>query len=350
MKYRSLGRSGLKVSPLCLGTDNFANPSPEEECVRMIDLALDAGINFIDTADVYVKGECERIIGRALAQNKRRPQVVLATKVFYPMGPGPNDRGGSRKHILRACEESLRRLQTDYLDLYQIHRPDFEVPLEETLEALNDLVRQGKVLYLGSTTSPAWRTVEAVLTSERRGWARFVSEQPPYNLLDRRVENELVPMCQAHGFGIIPWAVLGMGVLAGRYPDGVHFPPDSRAAQRGGIYAERVTSRGVEVGRQFAALARDHGIPPAQLAVLWAKDQPGVTAPIIGPRTADQLREFIPTMDMALDEAVRAKCDLLVPPGTAVASFHNSAPWMKARLIYTEAGASFIQGKLGFGW
>jgi len=321
------------VSPLCLGTDNFANPTPEEECLRMVDAALEAGINFIDTADVYVRGEAERIVGKALAANKRRHEVVLATKVFYPTGPGPNDRGGSRRHILQACEESLRRLQTDHIDLYQTHRPDFEVPIEETLEALTDLVRQGKILHIGSTTSPAWRTMEAVLKSEIHGWARFISEQPPYNLLDRRIENELVPMCRTHGLGIIPWSVLGMGVLAGRYPDGVHFPPDSRAAKRGGIYAERVTPKGVEVGKQFSAIAQEHGISPAQLAVLWAKEQPGITAPIIGPRTVDQLLHLVPVMEMGLDDAVREKCDALVPPGTAVASFHNSAPWMKARLI-----------------
>ncbi len=333
MEYRQLGRSGLKVSPLCLGTDNFANPTPEEECVRMIDAALEAGINFIDTADVYAGGECERIIGRALARNKRRHEVVLATKVFYPTGPGSNDRGGSRRHILRACEDSLRRLQTDHIDLYQTHRPDFDCPIEETLEALTDLIRLGKVLYIGSSTAPAWKVMEAVLTSEMRGLARFVSEQPPYNLLDRRIENELVPMCRAHGLGIIPWSVLGMGVLAGRYPDGVQFPEDSRASRRGGIYAERVTPRGVEVGREIAAVAREHDIPPAQLAVLWAKDQPGITAPIIGPRTVDQLLHLAPVMEMSLDDALREKCDALVPPGTAVASFHNSAPWMKARLI-----------------
>jgi aryl-alcohol dehydrogenase-like predicted oxidoreductase len=333
MKYRTLGRSGLKVSPLCLGTDNFANPTPEDECVRMIDAALEAGINFIDTADSYVQGECERIIGRALAINKRRREVIIATKVFYPTGPGPNDRGGSRRYLLRACEDSLRRLQTDYIDLYQTHRPSFDCPIEETLEALTGLIRQGKVLYIGSSTAPAWRVVEAVLTSERKGYARFISEQPPYNLLDRRIENELVPMCQEHGLGIIPWAVLGMGVLAGRYPDGKNFPKDSRAALRGGIYAERVTARGVEVGRQFIQIAQEHSISPAQLAVLWAKEQPGITAPIIGPRTVGQLRHLVPTMEMILDESIREKCDALVAPGSAVANFHNSAPWMKMKLL-----------------
>jgi aryl-alcohol dehydrogenase-like predicted oxidoreductase len=333
MEYRPLGRSGLKVSPLCLGTDNFANPTPEDECAAMIEAALDAGLNFIDTSNSYVKGECERIIGRALAKNKRRHEVVIATKVFYPTGPGPNDQGGSRRHILQACEDSLRRLQTDHIDLYQTHRPSFDCPIEETLGALTDLVRQGKVLYIGSTTSPAWKVLEAVLISEMRGYARFISEQSPYNLLDRRIENELVPMCREHGLAILPWAVLGMGVLAGRYPEEKSFPKDSRAALRGGIYAERVTPTGVEIGQRFIQLAKEHEVSAAQLAVLWTKEQPGITAPIIGPRTVEQLKHLLPVMDMKLNAAVRQKCDELVPPGSAAANFFNSAPWMKMKLF-----------------
>ena len=332
MEYRSLGRSGLKVSCLCLGTDNFANPTPEAEAAEMIDAALDAGINFIDTSDSYVKGEAERIIGRALARNGRRREMVIATKVFYPTGPGPNDLGGSRLHIINSCEETLKRLQTDYIDLYQTHRPSFDVPIEETLDALTDLVRQGKVRYIGSSTAPAWRVMEGILVSEMKGYARFISEQPPYNLLDRRIENELVPMCLAHGLGIIPWATLGMGVLAGRYQDGRVYPKDSRAALRGGIYADRVNPKGVEVGKKFAQIAQECRISPAQLAVLWVKEQPGITAPIIGPRTVDQLRHLVPVAGMKLDDEVRKKCDELVPPGSAVANFHNSAPWMKMRL------------------
>lgn len=332
MEYRTLGRSGLKVSPLCLGTDNFANPTPEDECALMIKAALDAGINFIDTSNSYVKGECERIIGRALSKNKRRHDVVIATKVYYSTGPGPNDQGGSRRHIIKACEDSLGRLQTDYIDLYQTHRPSFDIPIDETLGALTDLVRQGKVLYIGSSTAPAWKVMEAVLVSEMKGYARFISEQPPYNLLDRRIENELVPMCREYGLGIIPWATLAMGVLAGRYPDEHDYPKDSRAALRGGIYAERVTAKGVKVGHQFMKIAREQDITPAQLAVLWVKEQPGITAPIIGPRTVEQLKHLLSTMEMNLDESVRQKCDELVPPGSAVANFHNSAPWMKMNI------------------
>ena len=333
MDYRTLGRTGVKVAPLCLGTDNFANPTPEAESIEIINRALDAGINLIDTSNSYVKGESERIIGRALAANGRRQQVIIATKAHYPTGPGPNDRGNSRLHLMRACEDSLRRLGTDHIDLYQLHRPVFNIPIDETLSALTDLVRQGKVRYIGSSTAPAWKVMEALMVSELKGYVRFVSEQPPYNLLDRRIENELVPMCQAYGLGILPWAPLAMGMLAGRYADASNYPSGSRASLRGGIYAERVTARGIEVGNQFVRMAEERDISPAQLAVLWAKDQPGITAPLIGPRTIEQLEHFLPVMEMELDEATRLACDELVPPGSVVANFHNSAPWMKMRVV-----------------
>ena len=197
MEYRILGRTGVKVAPLCLGTDNFANPTPEAESIEIINRALEAGINLIDTSNSYAKGDSERIIGRALAQNSRRQQVLIATKAHYPTGPGPNDRGNSRLHLMKACEDSLRRLQTDYIDLYQLHRPDFEVPIEETLSALTDLVRQGKVRYIGSSTAPAWKVMEALMVSEVKGYVRFVAEQPHDNLLDRRIENELGQYCRA---------------------------------------------------------------------------------------------------------------------------------------------------------
>ena len=332
MEYRTLGRTGVKVSPLALGTDNFANPTPEAESIEIINRALAAGINLIDTSNSYAKGESERIIGRALAENGRRDEVIIATKAHYPTGPGPNDRGNSRLHLIKACEDSLRRLQTDHIDLYQLHRPVFDIPIDETLGALTDLVRQGKVRYIGSSTTPAWKVLEGVLTSELKGYVRFVSEQPPYNLLDRRIENELVPMCQAHGLGLISWSPLAMGILAGRYPKGEAHPAESRATLRGGIYAERVTPRAVEVGHEFGQLARQHGYDPAQLATLWVKDQPGITAPLIGPRTLAQLEHFLPVLELSLPDEVRTACDALVPPGSAVANFHNSAPWMKMKL------------------
>jgi aryl-alcohol dehydrogenase-like predicted oxidoreductase len=333
MPYRQLGRTGVRVSPLCLGTDNFMNPTPEAEAIRILDRALDAGINMIDTSNSYMLGESERIIGKALKANGRRDRVVLATKVHYPVGPGPNDRGNSRLHIMRACEDSLHRLGTDVIDLYQTHRPDLSVPLDETLGALTDLVRQGKVRYIGSSTAPAWHVMEALMVSERYGLARFVTEQPPYNLLDRRIENELLPMARRHGLGILCWSPMAMGMLAGRYPSIDALPSGSRAVLRGGIYAERVTDRAIRAGNRFAALAREHGFDPAQLAVLWVKEQPGVTAPIIGPRNLAQLENLLPLLEMTLPEEIRAACDELVPPGSAVANFHNTAPWMKMTLL-----------------
>ncbi len=329
MDYRPLGRTGVRVAPLCLGAFNFANPTPEDEAARMIGVALDAGINMLDTADSYTDGESERFIGRILAANGRRDEVVLATKLFYPVGPGPNQRGVSRLHILRACEASLRRLQTDHIDLLQMHRPSFDVPVDETLGALTDLVRQGKVRYIGSSTYPAWKVMEALMVSELKGLARFVSEQPPYNLLDRRIENELVPLCQAYGLAIFPWAPLAQGVLAGRYATAQNYPAESRAARRGGIYAERVTEPGIAVGQQFARLAEQAGLPPAQLALLWVKEQPGITAPIFGARTVEQLEGVLPILDLRLSDDLRAACDALVPPGGAVVNFHNTSGWMK---------------------
>jgi len=332
MQYRKLGRCGINISPIALGSDNFVNPTPKKEVAQIIDVALDAGINLIDTSDSYAGGECESVIGRVLDRNKRRDEVIISTKVHYPTGPGPNERGNSRLHLMRACEDSLQRLRTDHIDLYQLHRPSPDIPIDETLGALTDLVRQGKFRYIGCSTHPAWQVVEALLVSELKGYAKFVSEQPPYNLLDRRIENELIPMVQAHGIGIISWSPMAMGILAGRYADADNHPAESRAALRGGIYAERVTARGIRVGDQFVKLAKDHEITAPQLAVLWAKDQPGITAPLIGPRTVEQLLNLVPVCEMSLSDELRDACDELVPPGTAVANFHNSAPWMKMKI------------------
>ncbi|MCY4538936.1 MAG: aldo/keto reductase [Chloroflexi bacterium] len=333
MKYRVLGRSGVKIAPLVLGTGNFADPTPEDEARRIINRAIDAGINLIDTGNSYSNGQSEAMIGRALAAGKRRHEVILATKVFYKVGPGPNDENLSRLHIIRACEDSLRRLQTDHIDLYQLHRPSPSIPIDETLGALTDLVQQGKVRYIGSSVHPAWKIMEAIMMSELKGYARLVCEQPPYNLLDRRIENEIVPMCQTHSLGLITWSPLAQGVLAGRYASATEMPADSRGALRGGIYSERITQSGIEVGNRMIALAKDHGVSPAQLATLWVKDQPGVTAPIIGPRTLEHLEHLLPVLDMTLSDELAEACDRLVPPGSAVASFFNSATWMKHRVF-----------------
>jgi aryl-alcohol dehydrogenase-like predicted oxidoreductase len=332
MESRLLGRTGVRVSALALGTANFADPTPEAEAIRIVERAIDAGINLIDTGDSYASGESECYIGRALRRNGLRNRVLVATKVHYPVGPGPNDRGNSRLHILRACEDSLRRLQTDHIDIYQVHRPDPDTDPEETLAALNDLVRWGRVRYVACSTHPAWQVMEALAISERRGYARYCLEQPPYNLLDRRIENELVPLCLQHDLGITPWAPTAHGMLSGRYSSAADYPNGSRASHRGGIYAERICARGIETGNRFVALAGEAGIRPTQLAVLWVKDQPGMTAPIIGPRTVAQLEDLLPVGDMRLDDDVRQVCDQLVPPGSAVADFHNTAPWMKMQV------------------
>ncbi len=333
MEYRLLGRTGVKISPLCLGTANFADPTPEKECIDIVNQAVEAGINLIDTGDSYANGESERILGKALSQGRIRDKVLVATKVHYPTGPGPNDRGNSRLHIIKACEDSLRRLNTDYIDIYQMHRPDPETAVEETLGALTDLVQQGKIRYAGSSTHPAWQIMEALAVSEKQGYTRYILEQPPYNLLDRRIENELVPLCKTHGLGLIAWSPMAMGVLIGRYASAEDYPEDSRAELRGGIYAERVTEKGIAVGRKFVELAKDAGISPAQLSILWVKDQDGITAPIIGPRTIKQLDELIPVAEMCLDEEIRKACDELVPPGSAAANFYNSAEWSKMKII-----------------
>ncbi len=333
MEYRLLGRTGLKVSSLCLGTSNFADPTPEEECIAIVNRAIEAGINLIDTGNSYANGECERILGKALSLNNNRQKMLLTTKVHYPMGPGPNDRGNSRLHVLKACEDSLRRLKTDYIDIYLIHRPSPDVAVEETLGALTDLVRQGKIRYAGCSTHPGRRVMETLMVSEKYGHVKYVLEQPPYNLLDRRIENELVPLCKAYGLGIITWAPMAMGVLIGCYSSAEDYPADSRAALRGGIYAERVTQKGIEVGDRFVQLAKESGISPAQLSILWVKDQDGITAPLIGPRSVKQLEELLPVLEMQLDKDVKESCDGLVPPGSAAANFFNSADWMKMKIL-----------------
>jgi aryl-alcohol dehydrogenase-like predicted oxidoreductase len=334
MEYRALGRTGVLVSSLCLGTMNFGEPTTQADSIRIIDRSLDAGINIIDTANVYNKGESERIVGTALHQNGKRDQVVLATKAHGKMGDGPNEQGNSRYHLIKACDDSLRRLQTDHIDLYQIHRPSLTIPQDETLRALDDLVRAGKVRYIGCSTHPAWMVMEALATSERLSIVQYSSEQPPYNLVDRRIENELVPLAQRYGLALFPWSPLAGGILGGRYATRHDYPSDSRAGRAGGqgLFVDRISPAALEVAQQLAARAQERGMTSSQFALLWCKDQPGITAPIIGPRTLDQLEDQLKVLDMSLSDEDRAFCDTLVHPGNAVADFHNSNPWMKARV------------------
>lgn len=288
------------------------------------------------TANVYNAGESERVVGKALAENGKRLAIVLATKVHGGMGPGINDRGNSRYHNIKACEDSPRRLQTDHVDLYQLHRPDLVVPQDETLRAFDDLARAGKVRYIGCSTHPAWMVMEALALSEQMGIARYISEQPPYNLLDRRIENELVPLCQKHGLALLPWSPLGGGILSGKYTqamlDAESYPEDSRAGRSGAMFRDRVIRRAVEVAVQLKTMAEERGMTITQFALLWVKDQPGITSPIIGPRTMAHLEDALPVLEMALDLADVPLFDALVHPGNAIADFHNSNPWMKARI------------------
>jgi aryl-alcohol dehydrogenase-like predicted oxidoreductase len=331
MDYRLLGRTGVRVSPLCLGTMNFGGPTPEDESIRMIHIALEAGINFIDTANMYVDGESERVVGKAL-NDGRRTKVILATKVHFPQSDDPNDRGNSRRHIMQAVEDSLRRLNTEWIDLYQIHRLEFDTHQEETLRALDDLVRQGKVRYIGCSTFPAWMVMEALAISERYNLARYISEQPPYNLLDRRIENELVPFAQRHNIALLPWSPLAMGILAARYTKADSFPEGSRAARFGSWAADRISHASLGAAKQAASIAQSLGLSPAQLALLWVKDQPVVTAPIIGPRTMEQLEDALAVLEMRLEADTAHALNDIVPPGSALADFHNTSGWMKMKL------------------
>jgi aryl-alcohol dehydrogenase-like predicted oxidoreductase len=345
MEYRLLGRTGVKVTPICLGSDDFGDATPPDVAAELINKALDAGINMIDTGNLYAGGESEKIIGKTLKDNKRRHQVFISTKVDhaprkigvsldeYAPQLAPNVQGNSRLNIIRACELSLQDLQTDYIDLFQIHRYYPEYHIEETLGALTDLVRQGKVRYVGCSTFPPWKVMQAIMLSEMKNYARFVSEESPYNLLDRRIENELIPLAQEHGLGVLAWSPLAHGVLLGTYSEEDEYPADSRAALRGSFYADRVSAKGIEIGKKFVKLAKEAGLTPAQLGVLWCKDQPGVTTTLIGTRKVEHLEDLIPVMEMTLDDSLREACDNLVPPGSAVANFHNTSGWMIGQLV-----------------
>lgn len=318
MKYRTLGRTGVQVSTLCLGAMMFGewgNPD-HDDSIAVIHAALDAGINFIDTADVYSAGESEVIVGKALAG--RRDDVVLATKVHAPMGKDRNMWGNSRRWVIRECENSLRRLGTDHIDLYQIHRPDVRCDIDETLGALSDLVHAGKVRYIGSSTFPASEIVEAQWTAERRHRERFVCEQPPYSMLVRGIEAEVLPTCQKYGMGVIPWSPLAGGWLSGKWrKDGTDLT--SRRAQRAPDRYD-LTKPGnqqkLDAADALGRLADEAGIPLVHLAIAWVNHHPAVTSAIIGPRTMEQLTSQLGAIDVELTTDVLDRIDEIVPPGT----------------------------------
>jgi aryl-alcohol dehydrogenase-like predicted oxidoreductase len=320
VEYRTLGRTGVKVSPLCLGAMMFGawGNRDHDDCVRIVHRALDAGVNFIDTADVYSAGESEQIVGKAVAG--RREQVVIATKFHGPMGSDPNERGNARRWVLRACEASLRRLGTDWIDLYQVHRPDPDTDIEETLSALSDLVHQGKVRMIGSSTFPAEQIVEAQWAAERRGYERFRCEQPPYSILARGVEAAVLPTCERYGMGVIPWSPLNGGWLSGRYRKGEPIPTEGRAARMPARFdpSRPENQRKLELVEALAKLAAECGCSLVHLALRFVLAHPAVSAAIIGPRTLEQLEAQLGAPDAPLDDDVLDRIDELVPPGTNV--------------------------------
>jgi aryl-alcohol dehydrogenase-like predicted oxidoreductase len=318
MELRSLGRSGVKVSPLCLGAMMFGawGETDHDACIRIIHRALDAGINFIDTADVYARGESEEIVGKALAAGMR-DHVVLATKVHGRMGDDPNQYGNTRRWITTEVDNSLRRLGTDWIDLYQIHRPEFDTDIGETLGALTDLVRAGKVRMIGSSTFPAHAIVEAQWVAERRGRERFICEQPPYSLLTRGIEADVLPVAESYGMGVIPWSPLAGGWLSGRWS--TDNPPESRrAAMVPSRYDMSIPAnqRKLEMVDELRALADSAGLSLIEMALAFVIEHPAVTAAIIGPRTMEHLESQLTAADVALSQDVLDRIDEIVPPGT----------------------------------
>ena len=304
----------------------FGGKTGADDSFAIIDRAIDGGINFLDTANVYSAGKSEEVTGEALKRNGKRSQIVLATKAHGKMGPGPNDQGNSAKHIVEACEASLRRLQTDYIDLYQIHRPQSDIPVDETLRGLDRLVRDGKILYAGTSTYAAWQLMESVAVSKEYGLTRFICDQPPYNLLDRRIERELIPFSQTYGFGLIPWSPLAGGLLTGKYTQGKLPEEGSRFSSKNlsQHLANRVTDAFWSAIDQFVALAAEKSIAPSQLALAWCINQPGITSPIIGPRTMEQLEDNLTAAAIDLTDADREAIDQIFPPGRMLSPFYNA--------------------------
>ncbi|MBN1565326.1 MAG: aldo/keto reductase, partial [Anaerolineae bacterium] len=328
----NLGRTGVPVSMLCLGCMNFGGPTPEAESFDMIDRALDAGINFLDTANVYSRGVSEMIVGKALQRNGKRDQIVLATKVHGRMD---DDNllayGNNRRHIIEQCEASLKRLQTDHIDLYQIHRPQSDMPIDETLRALDDLVTSGKVRYIGTSTFAAWQVMESLWIAKELNLNRFVTEQPPYHLLDRSIERELIPFAQTHGLAVLPWSPLARGFLTGRYQRGEDIPADSRLARDNKMpnpafqkrTQQHFSDMAYNVLDAIVALAEEKNVSIAQVALAWVARQPGVTSPIIGPRTMSHLEDNLGALDVTFSEDDYAQIDAVAPPEQAIVPYYH---------------------------
>jgi aryl-alcohol dehydrogenase-like predicted oxidoreductase len=313
MEYVRLGKSGLKVSRACLGTMTFGREADEETSFKLMDRYMDLGGNFVDTADAYSAGGSEEVVGRWLKQRGTRNKVVLATKVFGTMGPGPNDGGLSRLHIQQAVESSLKRLQTDVIDLYQIHRWDPNVPMEETLEALNDLVRKGQVRYIGCSNLAGWQLCKYLHVSHERLWSHFVSIQPIYNALNRSIENEVLPLCEAEGLGVITYNPLGGGMLTGKYKRGEAMPTGARLEAFKFYYERYYTDHAMDIVEAFTRVARERDVTPAQLALAWVLGDERITCPIVGARNTEQLDDTLGGLDIRLTPEERAAIPAVQP-------------------------------------
>lgn len=325
MEYRTLGRAGVKVSPLCLGCGRLGGDAGDRESIEIIERAIDAGINFLDTHS-HRQGVSEEIIGKALKRGRHRSRTVLATKLHFRVsGDGP-DAVTRRHHIKAQCEASLSRLQTDWIDLYQIHEPTSDVPIDETLRALDDLVREGKVRYIGSSTLAAWQLIDSLWTSKERGLSRIVSDQPPYHLLDRRIERELIPMASTYGLAVLPWSPLADGFLTGKYRRGRPPPANARLARA--AKDERIdaifSDASYTVVETLDLLAREKGCTTSQLSLAWCMQQPGITSPIIGPRTTDQLDDNLGSICISISDQDRDALDAVSPPGGMIAPYYES--------------------------
>ena len=327
MEYRFLGRTGVQVSPICLGCWMFGGKASREESATLIDRAIDMGVNFLDTANAYQSGLSEEYVGETLSKNGKRQRIVLATKVHFRISEDdPNAFGNSRRHILEQCEISLRRLRTDYIDLYQIHRPQSDVPIDETLQALDDLIRAGKVRYVGTSNFAAWQLMESLWASRELRLNRFVSEQPAYNLLDRRAERELLRMARTYDLAILPWSPLAGGLLTGKYRRDTPPPPDSRFvnAANDPLLSPRWNDRALQVCESLEPLAQEKGCTMSQLTLAWCAAQPGVTSPIIGPRTVGQLEDNLGALDVAISEEDLARIDSIVEPGRMISPYYEA--------------------------
>lgn len=340
MEYRNFGRTGVKVSPLCLGTMNFGGRTTAKESTEIIAAALNSGINFIDTANVYGhdpadfsqgRGRSEEIIGKALRENGKRDRVVLATKAYFPMSDDPNSIGSSRRHLIEQCNASLKRLQTDHIDLYQLHHPSNEIPIDETLRALDDLVRSGKVRYIGTSSFAAWQIIESLWAAKEYHLNRFVCEQPAYNILDRRIERELVPMAQTYGIGIIPWSPTAGGFLTGKYRRDGSVPEGSRFdAFWQGLEKRHQSDAAFAVLDLIETLGKEKGFTAYQIALAWVIHQPAITAPIIGPRTLQHLEGSLKALDVQFSDEDFARIDAIAPPGRAIVPYygHDGMAWI----------------------